>query len=441
MTEILMSPNVSGWALPRVDITVGEESLAEQLVAGVKSKYGLDSYSLLNNHFENSCADTPSVEPCAILETIRENDDASAGLRWLSVGVAISEETLPHAELSSIEKMFRYIRDPKMAPFTKPGWVKELLRWAEKTVEPIAMRLTGGFRQRSGDAICSLVRIETTGPEVWFKAKMGPLGHEFPVTVTMYRLFPRYVPRILAVHSAYNGWLAQEIPAQTLVRSVDIRAWIDTARALAELQTVSIGKTNQLLESGCRDLRLPQLADEVDPFFDRVRKFIRVDEGGVSRGDSKLSLLCDRLKAACAVLQKSGIPDTIGHLDFNPGNILVSQERCVFLDWAEACVSSPIITFEYLRENFKRRYPKNSGEFVRISAEYIRPWQSIISQAVMDCAFSGCPLVAVFAYAAGCANSHCLEGSASCKISWDECSGVRSVWPTYKHSIERSPES
>jgi len=55
----------------------------------------------------------------------------------------------------------------------------------------------------------------------------------------------------------------------------------------------------------------------------------------------ELAFLGERLQEAISVLQDFGFPETLGHIDFNPGNILITPARCVFLDWAEACVTHP----------------------------------------------------------------------------------------------------
>src|SRR5712664_3776756 len=94
---------------------------------------------------------------------------------------------------------------------------------------------------------------------------------------------------------------------------------------------------------------------------------------------SELASLGEGLKEACSLLQSFRLPDTLGHIDFNPGNILMSADRCVFLDWAEGCVSNPLITFEYLREHILRSGIQEPLAAEHLTAAYLRRWTSFYS--------------------------------------------------------------
>jgi hypothetical protein len=114
---------------------------------------------------------------------------------------------------------------------------------------------------------------------------------------------------------------------------------------------------------------------------------------------SELASLREGLGDACELLESFHLPDTLGHVDFNPGNILVSTDRCVFLDWAEGCVSNPFLTFEYLRQHIERSSLRGPAVGARITAAYLRPWQAFFSPEELRRAMAVAPLIAVFAYA------------------------------------------
>ena len=113
----------------------------------------------------------------------------------------------------------------------------------------------------------------------------------------------------------------------------------------------------------------------------------------------ELDLIGERLEEAFAVHNDLRVPETLGHLDLNPGNILVSPSRCVFLDWAEACVASPFITFEYLAEHFRSSNIGGAEGCQRLVTAYRRPWLSFLSDGDLARAMEVSPLIAVFAFA------------------------------------------
>jgi len=247
----------------------------------------------------------------------------------------------------------------------------------------------------------SLIRLETDDGALWFKATGEPNSHELPVSLLLARLFPGHVPRILGVHPAWNGWLSAEASGTALDELSDSSAWDRAAEGLAELQIASLGKSVELLEGNCKDLRLPKLVKCIDPFLARMAEFMTAQEkpSPAPLSTSELVSLGEGLKEACSLLQSFGLPDTLGHIDFNPGNIFVSPDRCVFLDWAECCVSNPLITFEYLREHIRRSGVQEPSALERLTAAYTRPWSSFYSPYDLTRALAVSPMIAVFTYA------------------------------------------
>src|SRR4029077_19953482 len=139
--------------------------------------------------------------------------------------------------------------------------------------------------------------------------------------------------RVLGSHLAWNGWLSSEAPGISLGEIAECSAWERAAESLAELQISSIGKCSELLEGKCRDLRLANLTDCIDPFLARMGEFMAAQEKAFPAplAKSELASLREGLAEGCELLESFHFPDTLGHIDFNPGNIVISAESCVFL--------------------------------------------------------------------------------------------------------------
>jgi len=288
--------------------------------------------------------------------------------------------------------------DPE--PFSRLGWLGNLQDWVRAVIRPLGMELKD-FHQLNGCETFSLTRFETTQLPVWFKAVGKPNLHEFPITVALAELFPGYLPSLLATQPACHGWLMADAGGPPLNEVEDSSAWKGGATALARLQIASIGAIHDLLEAGCRDLRARTLLELVDPFLevaaDLMEQQTKVPPAILSQHE--LSDLGATLKNALCCLGSGGIPDTLGHSDFNPGNILVGTERCVFIDWAEAHIGHPFLTFEYLISHLRKDYPALVRFEDGIRSSYVRRWQSVCLTDHVTEAFLFSPLVAVFAYA------------------------------------------
>jgi Phosphotransferase enzyme family len=399
--EILLFRNGSRWAMPRAEICP-HHRLAEQLTEEVSRSLGVETYCLLIPSFPT---DGPGGEPkCAVMESVQPSESVPAGAAWVPCAAVDRSVEATEARLirDALTELNTHATNDQAGLFARPGWLAELFRWAQEQIAPLGLRLTGAFRQLNASPTFSLIRLETESGAVWFKATGEPNSHELGVTVALARLFPAHVLQILGVHRGWNGWLSAEAPGASLDQIADFSAWERAAQELAELQIASIGKTTELLETAhVKDFRLSKLAESIDPFLSRMSELMAAQEkrSPAPLVQSELSTLAEGLKESCALLDSLHLPNTLGHLDFNPGNILVCEGRCVFLDWAEACVSNPLPTFEYLREHMARSRIGKPAAGECLTTAYLRPWTSFYSPEELRRALALSSLVAVFAYA------------------------------------------
>ena len=91
----------------------------------------------------------------------------------------------------------------------------------------------------------------------------------------------------------------------------------------------------------------------------------------------------------------------LGHLDLNPGNIIIAANQCIFLDWAEAYVGNPLFSLEYLLQHARRAFGEASDVRTKMIAAYCAEWHVVASPTAVTAALAFAPLLAVFAYAAG----------------------------------------
>ena len=404
-TEILLATSDRQWALPQVSAS-RKNRLAEQLASDALTQYGIKAYCLFIPRL-GTVHETNLELRYAVLEALAQNAKPPAGLYWMPSRSVVRRPTLPAEDRAAVESAFEeiacYAAEPSKGPFARPGWMRDLFEWVDSHIRPLGLRVTGSFQQFNASPAFSLMRIETTGPALWFKATGKPNREELTITRELARVFPRYVPKLVAVRSDWNGWLAWEAPGLELDSLGDARAWESAARNLAELQIASIGRIEELLECGCRDFRARQLSRQIGPLLAAMRDCMQAQEklSPPPLTSTELDRLGHRLAEACSALEQLDLPNTIGHLDFNPGNILVSPERAVFLDWAEACVTSPFITYNYLREHFRRRFGGTAAR-ESIAAAYLAPWQALFPSHYLARGMILARPVAVLAYAIRC---------------------------------------
>jgi hypothetical protein len=397
-TTVLLDTRAGQYELPLVKIPRFTRP-AEEITMHVEKQWQVPCVLLYSNILEPG----PDAVCSAILEAQVRVCSLPQGMDWFPVHHAISH-LLRKNERELLDSSYLKVtsrtpgEDPE--PFSRLGWLRELQNWVHGVIRPLGMELKG-FHQLNGCETFSLVRFETTQRPLWFKAVGKPNLHEFSITSALAELFPDYLPSLLATQPARHGWLMADAGCPPLNESEESSVWKHAAKALAGLQIESIGTADELVKAGCRDLRLASLLELVDPFFDVIAELMQqqTKEPPLILSPLELSDLGVTLKTALSCLESLSIPDTLGHSDFNPGNILAGSERCVFIDWAEAHVGHPFLTFEYLVSHVRKDFPAVASFEDEIRAAYVQRWQSVaVLEHVVE-AFVFSPLVAVFAYA------------------------------------------
>lgn len=401
-TAALLESQDSACTLPCVRISKFTR-LAQEITTLLRKSWQIPSILL----FSDSLEETPESAFFAALESQTQAALPAARLDWFPVHYAISHllskqegRILESSHLRAAKSTWG--TDPE--PFSRLGWLGNLEAWIGTVIRPLGGMTLKGFEQLNGCETFSLICFETTHRPLWFKAVGEPNLHEFSITMALARLFPAFVPSVLAVQPAVHGWLMMDATGTSLNETTDPSAWRKAVEALAGIQIASTNRCNELLEAGCRDLRIATLLESVDSFLEvmagLMKQQSKVPPPALSRED--FAELTVAIKDALHCLDALPIPDALGHGDFNPGNIIVGHERCTFLDWAEAQVGHPFLTFEYFLAHLRKDFQQFASIEKDLRAAYSVAWSAIASPGQIAEAYSYSPLVAVYAYAVSC---------------------------------------
>ncbi|MFH8385713.1 phosphotransferase family protein [Kitasatospora sp. NPDC018058] len=229
--------------------------------------------------------------------------------------------------------------DPLRAAWATPEGVCEALAWAEAALAALGRPTVGPARQIRTWNLSGLFRLPTaTGTDAWLKTTTPAFNaREGEVIVLLGGVDPSLVPSVLAADPARGRLLLDHVPgedcwspsaatvADVVPRLVAAQAALaDHRAALAGLRDRTPGtllaQLRALLE------RLPTETDLTTEELDRLRAFAA----------ETLPELLDRL-AAC------GLPETLVHGDFHPGNWRSGGSTSVVVDYADACLGHPAL--------------------------------------------------------------------------------------------------
>lgn len=287
-------------------------------------------------------------------------------------------------------------------PFSEFAAFRRISTWVEEQLRPLGLRWDGKFRQLQASPSFALIEFQTNRGPVWFKAVGEPNLREFPVTRELANRFPRHSSVLLAKRSPWNAWLALEAEGQALSSCLDQHPWRRAADSMAELQIASIETAPEILAAGARDIRSKPLVALVVPFFARLEDLMEQQSKSAPQRltGEEIARTRQRVIEALVDMEAVGIPETLNHLDLNPGNIFIASTKCTFLDWAEAAVGNPFFSMEYLRQHFVRSFPGQADAEAAFLACYLNRWRSSLPARTVEKALRLAPLTALFAYAA-----------------------------------------
>jgi hypothetical protein len=398
VSELLCLQDGQHHSLPSVDILRWERA-AEQINNAVKARFRFDAYSL----FTYPCAPPTSETSSAlfqVMECIQPDGQLPPTASWVPLSSLTATFFADEEDFRSICNVLRP-ECVEEGPFVKPGWLADLCAWIRQEIEPEKIRLTGNFRQLNTSCFFSLIRFETTGPAVWFKAVGKPNSHEFHIVSVLSTLPEAYLPRIVAFRPEWNAWLMTEAEGTSPNADCDFLTWKTVAARLSELQIASLQETPRLMAAGCRDVGLSALLNSADEFFTTMATLMKQQTKTPPSilSSEELFHLNRQIKKAIRLLAATGIPDALNHLDFHPGNIFVFGDRCTFIDWAEAAIGHPFLTFEYLLEHLRRLCPEYAERHEELASIYASPWERFASPSSVSVSVALAPLSAVFAHA------------------------------------------
>ncbi len=379
-SQVLLVESNGGFSLPSVEIPRGSR-IAQELNAQLKSLWNVDAFSLYPFR-AGAPVNGTSVSRCHVVETVRREAPLVHSARWLPAAAlpdlgfadAVDAATIRDwlANCSSTDS------DGADMPIGSPGSLARIRAWVQQALLGSGLKLGEKFVQFNASKGFSLVRFETDPDAVWFKAVDEPNTREFRLTVALSNLFPNYTSPILATKPLWNAWLAPNVPGIALSHRQDIAAWSATARDLATLQVASIAATENILKCGARDVRNEALLECVGPFFQLLRELMdrQTNPAPARLSPEELVQLESHTRTALCELRGQHAPDSLGHLDLNPDNVITLRDRAVFLDWAEACVGHPFLSFAYLLEHSRTHFPDGAHHHRQLIEAYGGIWES-----------------------------------------------------------------
>ncbi|MEU6298567.1 phosphotransferase [Streptomyces erythrochromogenes] len=277
----------------------------------------------------------------------------------------------------------------------RAGWataagLREALAWAEETLEAAGRPAVGRPEQVRTWNLSGLFRFRTTGGggggggAAWLKT-VNPAFNapEGLVIALLGSVDPTLVPSVLGSDTERGRLLLEHVPGEDLWRpsAEDVVAVVPRLVAAQ----AALAADGRAAAAGLRDRTLPTLVAHVDALLDRLVAEQAAAPEACSEGpggpgeqpEDRLTAeeltaaraLAARLPALVEELAACGLPDTLVHGDFHPGNWRSDGTLSVIVDYADSAFGHPAL------DGLRPRQYVDGERWVQIAEVWARAWR------------------------------------------------------------------
>ena len=216
-------------------------------------------------------------------------------------------------------------------PYAEPGGPAADLAWATSVLDRHGMALAGAPVQIRSWNLSSVWRIPVAGQMAWLKVVPPFFAHDGS---NLAALAGGPVPRLLGRDG--GRILLAELPGEDMYEAA-LPQLLDMVTLLVAMQASWVGHIGELQAMGLPDWRGPALTAAIASVLDRSR-------GPLPAGDAALlGRFVDDLPRRFADVASCGLPDTLVHGDFHPGNFRGTAGSLALLDWGDSGIGHPLL--------------------------------------------------------------------------------------------------
>ncbi len=221
---------------------------------------------------------------------------------------------------------------PLRLRYAKPGGPDADLAWAEEVLAARRIERDGPAEQMRSWNLSSIWRLPLAdGRSAWLKVVPPFFAHEGDM---LRRLQGDAVPRLIG-HDG-DRVLLDDVAGNDRYDAAEPEL-LEMVTMLVDLQATWIGRVDDLLRIGLPDWRGPGLTARIADVVQRRSAELTPDDRAT------LEAFVAALPARFAEVAACGMPDTLVHGDYHPGNLRGEPGRLTMLDWGDTGVGQPLL--------------------------------------------------------------------------------------------------
>ena len=303
-----------------------------------------------------------------------------AELQWIAADASMFQDPKDRGAIERWQRERASDRDADAVDgreWTRPGWFDEVRVWIDDALADAGLDAAEEVRQLRNWASSSVLWVSTATGEYYFKAL--PISGRVESALTQYLglHFGSVVPRLVAMEPARRWLLTAACAGQNLEDIRDVALWELAAERYGRLQVDCVPRVADLAALGCQTLTLDSMSASIRTLAD-VASVRQGGSGGLTHDECRnLRAAVPSLQRRCEELATCGIPLTLEHGDFWPGNVFVGTASCEVIDWEDAAIAHPFFSLAPLTVGLLNTRLGERANVERIEAAYLKAFEPI----------------------------------------------------------------
>lgn len=374
---MLLLSSQKRWTLPYFELNSWHEwQVVSPVNQVVRVRLGINT-TVLCCVFDNSELQIPVVQRVYLLENHSPGWAILPEGRWVSRTELAGIDLLLPKHRVILEAWFTEVEGsaPSLLrrPWARVGWFEQAVAWIQSQSSSLGLTVRGPVVQlRTWERSC-ILRVSTTVGKLYFKAVPTLFAHEIRLTQVLAESYPVQVPQILATHPEQHWMLMQDFGGQPLSQVLDLALWQSALRQFAQMQIDWAEGIHRLIDLGCPERRLDQLAGQIDSLLADLPTMPGLSPEEIAQ----LQGLAPQLQGLCAKLSGYRIPHTLEHGDFHAQNIILTDQGALYFDWSDCAIAHPFFSLSLFFRSIEQEgwFPNISQVRSRLETAYLEPWR------------------------------------------------------------------
>jgi len=246
---------------------------------------------------------------------------------------AVAWEPVAPAEWAAITRA-----EPLRAPYAEPGGPAAVVAWADRALAALGRPRTGPAVQIKTWNLSCVFRLPTAAGPVWSKSTRDFEAAE-PVAIGLAAEVDRdLAPKVLAALPADRLMLLDDIPGVDCWGADDARIRVAIEQLVA--MQAALAGTFDARPAGSLDGLLDRRLAGLPSGVERALAGPAATDLAPAERDAVRRIIAE-LPSFTAAIAETGLPDTLVHGDFHPGNWRSDGRSHVFLDWSDSHLGNP----------------------------------------------------------------------------------------------------